>query len=104
MTRDILALVQVSSEKVRNVNSDPQLGFVNAHGYVSLFPFLLQILSPDSDKLGGVSYIVHYLASFVQQNSKLEDTQILLGDHLSHMWGQFATNPRSFGGVGHTAH
>ena len=48
--------MQVSSEKVRNVNSDPQLGFVNAHGYVSLFPFLLQILSPDSDKLGGVSY------------------------------------------------
>ena len=48
--------MQVSSEKVRNVNSDPQLGFVNAHGYVSLFPFLLQILSPDSDKLGGGSY------------------------------------------------
>ena len=37
---------------MRNVNSDPQLGFVNAHGYVSLFPFLLQILSPNSDKLG----------------------------------------------------
>ena len=37
---------------MRNVNSDPQLGFVNAHGYVSLFPFLLQILSPESDKLG----------------------------------------------------
>ena len=49
-------------------------------------------------------FVVHYLASFVQQNSKLEDTQILLGDHLSHMWGQFATNPGSFGGVGHTAH
>ena len=57
-TRDILALVQVSSEKVRNVNSDPQLGFVNAHGYVSLFPFLLQILSPDSDKLGGFSFLI----------------------------------------------
>jgi len=43
---------QISNEKIRNVNSDPQLGFVNAHGYVSLFPFLLQILSPESDKLG----------------------------------------------------
>merc|ERR1719318_1796701 len=43
---------QVSSEKTRQVNSDPQLGFVNAHGYISLFPFLLQLLSPDSDKLG----------------------------------------------------
>jgi len=43
---------QVSGEKVRQVNSDPQLGFVNAHGYVSLFPFLLQLLQPDSDKLG----------------------------------------------------
>lgn len=44
--------LQVSGEKVRQVNSDPQLGFVNAHGYVSLFPFLLQLLQPDSDKLG----------------------------------------------------
>ena len=65
MTRDILALVQVSSEKVRNVNSDPQLGFVNAHGYVSLFPFLLQILSPDSDKLGGVSYRYIFTVSII---------------------------------------
>jgi len=43
---------QVSIEKTRQVNSDPQLGFVNAHGYISLFPFLLQLLSPESDKLG----------------------------------------------------
>jgi len=43
---------QVSMEKTRQVNSDPQLGFVNAQGYISLFPFLLQLLSPDSDKLG----------------------------------------------------
>lgn len=43
---------QVSAEKTRQVNSDPQLGFVNAHGYISLFPFLLQLLSPESDKLG----------------------------------------------------
>jgi len=43
---------QISMEKTRQVNSDPQLGFVNAHGYISLFPFLLQLLSPESDKLG----------------------------------------------------
>jgi len=43
---------QISTEKTRQVNSDPQLGFVNAHGYISLFPFLLQLLSPESDKLG----------------------------------------------------
>ena len=42
----------VSMEKVRQVHSDPQLGFVNSLGYVSLFPFLLQLLSPDSPKLG----------------------------------------------------
>ena len=48
--------------------------------------------------------LVNGLASFVQQNPKLEDAQILLGDHLSHMWGQFATNPGSFGALGHTAH
>jgi len=45
---------QVSSEKMRQSNSDPQLGFVNAHGYISLFPFLLQLLSPDSEKLGPI--------------------------------------------------
>ena len=31
--------------------SDPQLGFVNSYGYVSLFPFLLQILEPANPKL-----------------------------------------------------
>ena len=31
--------------------SDPQLGFVNSYGYVSLFPFLLEILQPDNPKL-----------------------------------------------------
>ena len=43
---------------MRHVNSDPQLGFVNAHGYVSLFPFLLQILSPESEKLGTISITI----------------------------------------------
>ena len=52
----------------------------------------------------GWTNLVNGLASFVQQNPKLEDAQILLGDHLPHMWGQFATNPGSFGAVGHTAH
>merc|ERR1711963_568542 len=33
-------------------HTDPQLGFVNALGYISLFPFILQILTPDSPKLG----------------------------------------------------
>jgi len=42
----------VTTEKVRQVHSDPQLGFVNALGYISLFPFILQLLSPDSPKLG----------------------------------------------------
>ena len=44
--------LKISMEKIRQVTSDPQLGFVNAHGYISLFPFLLQLLSPESDKLG----------------------------------------------------
>lgn len=47
----------ISHDKVRNVNSDPQLGYVNAHGYVSLFPFLLQILSPESEKLGSPRFL-----------------------------------------------
>eukprot|EP00088_Acartia_fossae_P000134 TRINITY_DN10040_c0_g3_i1.p1 TRINITY_DN10040_c0_g3~~TRINITY_DN10040_c0_g3_i1.p1 ORF type:complete len:826 (-),score=128.87 TRINITY_DN10040_c0_g3_i1:376-2853(-) len=42
---------QVSKEKVRVMVSDPQLGFVNSYGYVSLFPFLLQILEPENPKL-----------------------------------------------------
>jgi len=42
----------MSHDKIRHANSDPQLGFVNAYGYVSLFPFLLQIIKPDNPKLG----------------------------------------------------
>ncbi|XP_062864317.1 mannosyl-oligosaccharide glucosidase [Trichomycterus rosablanca] len=36
---------------VRAVRKAPKLQFVNALGYVSLFPFLLQILTPESDKI-----------------------------------------------------
>ncbi|KAG9461033.1 hypothetical protein GDO78_018380, partial [Eleutherodactylus coqui] len=37
---------------VRVVRKSPKLQFVGALGYVSLFPLLLQILSPDSPKVG----------------------------------------------------
>ena len=40
-----------SQEKTRHAMSDPQLGFVNSYGYVSLFPFLLEILEPNNPKL-----------------------------------------------------
>ncbi|XP_072112947.1 mannosyl-oligosaccharide glucosidase [Mobula birostris] len=36
---------------VRSVRKLPKLQYVNAFGYVSLFPFLLHILKPDSPKL-----------------------------------------------------
>ncbi|MGH0179550.1 UNVERIFIED_CONTAM: hypothetical protein FKN15_001827 [Acipenser sinensis] len=36
---------------VRSVRKAPKLQYVNSLGYVSLFPFLLQILQPDSPKL-----------------------------------------------------
>ncbi|KAG1664563.1 Mannosyl-oligosaccharide glucosidase [Nymphon striatum] len=37
--------------KIRQVGQKPKLQFVNSFGYVSLFPFLLQIIKPDSPKL-----------------------------------------------------
>ncbi|XP_017316328.1 mannosyl-oligosaccharide glucosidase [Ictalurus punctatus] len=36
---------------VRSVRKAPKLQYVNALGYVSLFPFLLHVLTPDSQKL-----------------------------------------------------
>lgn len=36
---------------IRSVHQTPKMQHVNALGYVSLFPFLLNVLTPDSDKL-----------------------------------------------------
>lgn len=38
-------------DKIRVTVSEPKKQFVNAFGYVSLFPFLLKIVDPDSPKL-----------------------------------------------------
>ncbi|XP_041370313.1 mannosyl-oligosaccharide glucosidase-like isoform X2 [Gigantopelta aegis] len=38
-------------DKVRTVQEEPHLQFVNSLGYVSLFPFLLKIIDPKSPKL-----------------------------------------------------
>ena len=46
-----LMLLRSFQEKIRHALSDPQLGFVTSVGYVSLFPFLLEILEPDNPKL-----------------------------------------------------
>ncbi|XP_043265671.1 mannosyl-oligosaccharide glucosidase GCS1 [Colletes gigas] len=44
-----------SSEMIRIVLEDPTLKYVDASfGYVSLFPFILQIIDPDSPQLGKV--------------------------------------------------
>ena len=42
---------KVDMEKIRVVYEEPKLGFVNAFGYISLFPFLLKIVDPSSPKL-----------------------------------------------------
>lgn len=42
------------TKTVRVTKQSPKLQFVNSYGYVSLFPFLLQILPADSHELGQV--------------------------------------------------
>ncbi|MEE6526488.1 hypothetical protein FKM82_027178, partial [Ascaphus truei] len=44
---------------VRVVKKPPRLQYVGALGYVSLFPFLLQVLTPDSPRLGHVLDNLH---------------------------------------------
>ncbi|XP_065121544.1 mannosyl-oligosaccharide glucosidase [Paramisgurnus dabryanus] len=44
---------------VRSVRRAPKLQYVNALGYVSLFPFLLHILTPDSPKLEHILRDIH---------------------------------------------
>jgi len=50
---------QMNMEKIRVAHADPELGFVNAFGYVSLFPFLLKIIEPTSPKLTRVMTDMH---------------------------------------------
>ncbi|TRY99540.1 hypothetical protein DNTS_020832 [Danionella cerebrum] len=44
---------------VRSVRRAPKLQYVNALGYISLFPFLLQILTPDSPKMEHILQAIH---------------------------------------------
>lgn len=44
----------VMMETVRVVSKEPRLRFIDNFGYVSLFPFLLKIIEPNSPKLGKV--------------------------------------------------
>ena len=71
--------------KVRQVHSDPQLGFVNALGYISLFPFILQVwilLWPD---------LIWYFVDFDPRLSKIGFASLLLdqpGPSLHAIWPQ----------------
>lgn len=44
----------LSSITIRVYHEEPKLQFINAFGYVSLFPFLLHIVEPSSEKLGKI--------------------------------------------------
>ena len=45
---------QMSQQKQRVVHEEPKYQFVNQVGYISLFPFLLEIVDPNSAKLGKI--------------------------------------------------
>ena len=45
---------QISRQKQRVVHEEPKYQFVNQVGYISLFPFLLEIVDPNSPKLGKI--------------------------------------------------
>lgn len=51
-----LVKVQGETEKVRVELTPPKLQFVNSFGYVSMFPFLLQILRPENPVLAKVLF------------------------------------------------
>jgi mannosyl-oligosaccharide glucosidase len=44
----------VNTQKIRKVIKEPEYQFINSYSYVSLFPFLLQILEPNSENLGQI--------------------------------------------------
>ncbi|XP_014771134.1 mannosyl-oligosaccharide glucosidase [Octopus bimaculoides] len=58
----------IKLEKVRVNVFEPKIQFVNSFGYVSLFPFLLKIVNPDSPKLMKIL-------------KDLQDTQLLWTDY-----------------------
>lgn len=44
----------IDAQKIRKVIHEPEYKFINSSSYISLFPFLLQILKPTSENLGHI--------------------------------------------------
>lgn len=72
-------------DKVRVVLSEPTLQFVNAFGYVSLFPFLLKIVDADSPKLN------HILKDITDPNKLWTDFGLRSISRSSKFYGRFNT-------------